>query len=413
MIAHVAMESPPPQLSAGDPRRHNPHMTESDLSLPLALLGGLSPQTFMRRHWHKKPLLIRQALPGVASPLDRDALAALAAQDGVESRLVRRVEGGGNAGWSMQSGPLAADALPPWREPGWTLLVQGVDLHADAAHALLQRFRFVPDARLDDLMISYATAGGGVGPHFDSYDVFLLQVQGRRRWQIGRTVDQTLVEGVPLKILQHFEAEEEWLLEPGDMLYLPPDWAHDGIAEGECITCSIGFRAASSGEFAREVLQRTLDGGDEGPAGARYRDPKQLATAAPGAIPEAMVDFAAAAVHELMADRQALACALGEWLSEPKADVWFEPGETLVPGAGVRLDRRTRMLWDRWHVFINSESFVAADEDAELMRRLADQRQLTAGAVQRLSPEALAMLEDWADAGWVHACTEGDAAADD
>ena len=373
-----------------------------DPSVNTALLGGLSPQAFMRRHWQKKPLLIRQAMPRVVPPIARDALFRLAAEEGVESRLVQRVEGSGAAGWSVRHGPLDPAAMPSPRAPGWTLLVQGVDLHVDAASELMNAFRFVPSARLDDLMVSWASAGGGVGPHVDSYDVFLLQVAGKRRWQIGRMTDPELIEGLPLKILRHFDPEQEWLLEPGDMLYLPPDWAHDGIAEGECMTCSIGFRSPSEGEFAREVLQRTLDAADEGPSGGLYRDAKQQATATPACIPEEMCEFTTSAIARLVEDRQALACSLGEWLSEPKPHVWFDAGRGLTPGTDVRLDRRSRMLWDDWHVFINGESFHASGRDATLIRRLADERRLAAADVDRLEPAAKALLDSWAVAGWLH-----------
>ena len=151
-----------------------------DIQAPLALLGGLSPAQFMRRHWQKKPLLVRQAWPGVQPPLGRAALFDLAAQDDVESRLVQRRADGR---WAVRQGPMPRRALPPVARPDWTLLVQGLDLHEPAAHAMLSRFRFVPDARLDDLMVSWASDGGGVGPHLDSYDVFLIQAQGRRRWR--------------------------------------------------------------------------------------------------------------------------------------------------------------------------------------------------------------------------------------
>lgn len=379
-----------------------------DPDRPETLLGGLSPRQFMRRHWQKKPLLIRQAVPAVAPPLDRAALFALAAQEAVESRLVRQQQRGG---WTLKHGPFARTALPPLKQPGWTLLVQGLDLQVPAAHALMSRFRFVPDARLDDVMVSYASDGGGVGPHLDSYDVFLLQVQGRRRWRIGRAPNASLVPGVPLKILAHFEPEEEWLLEPGDMLYLPPRWAHDGVAEGECMTCSIGFRSASRDEFAREVLQRSLDAAadaaqsDDAPQADAplYRDPGQAATATPGQIPPAMQRFAADAVARLVGDERALACSLGEWLSEPKPGVWFDEGLPLAPQSGVSLDRRTRMVWDNWHVFINGESFRAAGRDARLMRQLADDRRLTAKDRARLGPEAFALIDEWAMAGWLHA----------
>ena len=373
------------------------------------LLGGLSAQRFMQRHWQKKPLLIRQAIPGVAPPVSRAELFELAARDDVESRLVVHTgndcEGGGGGRWRLRHGPFRPRSLPSLKRARWTLLVQGLDLHVQAAHELLARFRFVPDARLDDLMVSYAGDGGGVGPHFDSYDVFLLQVQGRRRWRIGRLKDPQLQAGVPLKILANFEPEQEWLLEPGDMLYLPPRWAHDGVAEGECMTCSIGFRAPQRSRFGSEVLQRMLDAAEAPPADVLYRDPQQAATATPALIPDALHAFTADAMARLLADPRAAACALGEVLTDLKADVWFDAGSVLQQHARVRLDRRTRMMYDRWHVFINGESFVAAGRDATLIRRLADARSLSAAHAARLSAEARALLDQWAQAGWLH--TEG------
>ena len=229
------------------------------------LLGNLTPSQFMRRYWQKKPLLIRQAIPNVEAPLSRDELFELADQDEVEARLITHFRNK----WQLEHGPFAPDELPSVKQRAWTLLVQGVDLHDDRARALLDRFRFVPDARLDDLMISYATDGGGVGPHFDSYDVFLLQVHGKRRWRISAQRDLSLRPGVPLKVLQHFEPEEEWVLEPGDMLYLPPHIAHDGVAEGECMTCSIGFRAPSASELTAQFLYHLAERGEADGAGAR------------------------------------------------------------------------------------------------------------------------------------------------
>lgn len=390
-----------------------------DISLATPLLGGLSPQVFMRRHWQKKPLLVRQAVPGGVSSPSRAQLFGLAQHESVESRLIVR-DAMARDGWRLQHGPLARRALPPLGRAGWTLLVQGVDLHLPEARALLDCFRFVPDARLDDLMMSYATDGGGVGPHVDSYDVFLLQATGRRRWRIGKCRDAALVPGVPLKILANFEPESEWLLEAGDMLYLPPGWAHDGVAEGECLTCSIGFRAAGRDELARELLQRLIDDADHGAdpesgpaAGPLYRDPGQAASAEPGRIPAALHDFSARAVARLLGDTDALARALGEVLSEPKRGVWFDPSEAgrtkaVAPdggaeSSGVRLDPRTRALYDDRHVFINGEAFRAGGRDARLMRRLADQRALSAGEVDGLSEEARELLADWLAAGWLRA----------
>ncbi len=370
-----------------------------DINTPLALLGGLTASQFMRRHWHKKPLLVRQAISGFAPLIPRARLLALAGEEGVESRLIQQQDGGR---WKLSHGPLARRSLPPLQQPGWTVLVQGVDLHDDGVHQLMQQFRFVPEARLDDLMISYASDGGGVGPHFDSYDVFLLQAHGRRRWRIGRQRDLTLREGIPLKVLEHFEPEEEFVLEPGDMLYLPPRWAHDGIAEGECMTYSIGFRSPSRADVAQNVLLRLADEAGDEEDTPIYRDPRQEAVAQPGAIPAALQDFVRDAVQRALADPQALERALGESLTEPKPNVWFDPAP---PGGlleGVALDRRTRMMYDERHVFINGESYRAGGRDATLMRRLADERSLSAQDLARASDDALELLSAWCDSGWVH-----------
>ena len=372
-----------------------------DIQQPLQLLGGLSPQQFMKRHWQKKPLLIRQAIPGFQPLLERAALFALAAREEVESRLLSQ----GKKGWQFKQGPFERRAFPSLKTPDWTMLVQGVDLHDDAVHALMQQFRFVPDARLDDVMISYATDGGGVGPHFDSYDVFLLQAHGQRRWRIGRQKDLSLVDGLPLKILANFQPEEEYVLDPGDMLYLPPRWAHDGVAVGECMTYSIGFRQPGRGELARELLQRLAEDAEDAAGSAVYRDPGQVAVESPGGIPPEMLAFARDALQAVLNDPVELQCLLGEYLSEPKANVWFDAGSgPATPAAlvGVALDRRSRMMFDDRHVFINGESYRASGRDALLMRRLADKRRLSAAEVARASQGARGLINNWLQAGWLH-----------
>ena len=371
-----------------------------DTKQSLALLGGLSAAQFMRSHWQKKPLLVRQAIPGFVPPVARAALFDLAMQDGVESRLVQNIDGV----WKLQSGPMGRRSLPPLKRPHWTLLVQGVDLHNDPVHALMQQFRFVPDARLDDVMISYASDGGGVGPHFDSYDVFLLQAHGKRRWRIGRQKDLTLRDDLPLKILAQFEPEEEHVLEPGDMLYLPPGWAHDGIAEGECMTYSVGFRVPERADLAQELLIRLGDEDDEGcTKPVLYSDGKQPAVAQPAEIPATLHAFAREALELALAEPHALERALGEYLTEPKANVWFEPGNARAMMEQVVLDRRTRMMYDAEHIFINGESYRAAGADAKLMRQLADLRVLSPQALACASDEALELLSVWCADGWAHA----------
>jgi 50S ribosomal protein L16 3-hydroxylase len=371
-----------------------------DIDAPLALLGGLSPAAFMRRHWQKKPLLVRGAWPGLQPPLARPALFELAGRDDVESRLVVR----DGSRWTVRHGPLARRALPAVSRPGWTLLVQGLDLHVEAAHALLAPFRFGPAARLDDLMVSWASPGGGVGPHLDSYDVFLLQLQGRRRWRIARTrsaAERAFVEGLPLKILRHFTPTADWVLEPGDLLYLPPGWAHDGVAEsGDCMTASVGYRAPAEGELVRELLARI--GEDAAEKDRLFADPAQPATAHPGAVPAPLLDFARTALTRALREPGALERALGEWLTEPKPRIWFERGGVRRALRSVRLDPKTRMLYERRQVFINGESFVAGGRDAALIRRLADQRSLAAAELRRLGPQARATIEEWLACGWLH-----------
>ncbi len=375
-----------------------------NIDQPLQLLGGLSPSTFMRRHWQKKPLVIRQAIPGLTAPLDRAELFDLAAQDDVPSRLVIQTPATPLKPWRLKQGPFGRKNLPALKQAGWTLLVQGVDLHDARVRALRDQFRFVPDARLDDVMVSYASDGGGVGPHFDSYDVFLLQAQGQRRWRIGRQKNLDLQPGMPLKILANFAPEQEFVLNAGDMLYLPPRYAHDGVALGECMTYSIGFRSPAAGELAQEILQRMAEQACDEAGDTLYRDPAQAAQTQCAKIPEGLVAFAREALEKSLRDPLALHRALGEYLSEPKAQVWFEGGQNHGdPDQGVRLDRRTQMLYDEAHIFINGESFLARGQDAKLMRALADQHYLSAAQLKKLSAGARELLDQWLDDGWLQA----------
>ena len=374
-----------------------------DITQKLTLLGGISPQVFMKRHWQKKPLLVRQALPNFKALLNRGELFELAAKEDVQARMVIQ-EPGKTPGWRFRQGPFTRRALPSLKQAGWTLLVQGVDLQIEAVHQLMNQFRFVPDARLDDVMISYATDQGGVGPHFDSYDVFLLQAHGRRRWRIGRQKDLRLQPDVPLKILANFVPEHEYVLEPGDMLYLPPGYAHDGIAEGECMTYSVGFRIPNRAELARELLQRMADDAEDQVGVSLYRDPHQAALEQPAEIPVQMLDFARQALTDALKDTQAVSRGLGEYLTEPKPNVWFdEPERPQVISSGVRLDRRTRMMFDAQHVFINGESYVASGRDAVIIRKLANTRLLAASDLKKASVQARALVQSWASAGWLHA----------
>ena len=371
----------------------------------------------MKTYWQRKPLVIRQAFTGFKPPVSTAALKKMSRRDDVESRLVWRERGQ----WQMDRGPFAR--LPKASEPDWSLLVQSVDIQDDAACALMNQFRFVPDARLDDLMISLATIGGGVGPHFDSYDVFLLQGQGRRRWQISQQRDLTLIPDLSLKILKNFIPEEEFVLEPGDMLYLPPQAAHDGVAlDNDCMTISIGFRAPDQAALARGMLEAAADqiaarlGLASGPYGepplpgpkldALYRDAGQEASTHPAEIPDGLINAAVQAVSKIQFNAALAQRFLGCWLTEPNQAAVFDSDYSddaqKAPYTHWALDRRTRMLYRGKHLFINGE---VAPVDAEAgLKILADARELSGAdpAAQKLSPEAVDTLTEWLSAGWIH-----------
>lgn len=365
---------------------------------PLRHLGALTVARFMREAWQRKPVLIRNAIPGFRAPVDRERVFELARDPDVESRLVERRDGR----WQLQHGPFAS--LPAVRRAGWTVLVQGVDSHDDAAHALLQRFRFVPDARLDDLMVSYATDGGGVGPHIDNYDVFLIQAHGRRRWRISRQRDLRLVEGAPLRVLADFRPTAEYVLEPGDMLYLPPGVAHDGTAIGECITCSVGFRAPEHQELLEPLL---VDFAEHAALAGRYSDRGLAPTRRPAALPPSMVDALHAALTARRPRRADTARFLLGWLSEPKAQVVFERPRSSAPATfaraaaqrGVALDRRTRLLYDGARIGINGEVQSVPAPQRPALRSLGDRRRLPPAAIDA---SLAALLQPWHAAGWLH-----------
>jgi 50S ribosomal protein L16 3-hydroxylase len=367
----------------------------------ITLLGGLTPAQFLREYWQKKPLLIRQALPGFQALLPRDDLFALAARDDVESRLINR--SGGQ--WKLQSGPQTKLPMPSQKD--WTLLVQGVNLHHDTADALLRQFRFIPDVRLDDLMISYATDGGGVGPHFDSYDVFLLQAHGARRWRISAQKDLSVVDGLPLKILANFTPEEEFLLEPGDMLYLPPHYAHDGAAVGECMTYSIGFRAPSYQELGEAFLQFMADSID---LPGRYADPDLVPARHPAEIGKPMLDAVSTELAKVRFTDDDIAIFLGEYLSEPKATVYFGPPDPVLSPArfrqrtaknGVHLSRKTSMLYSGSQLFIKVESFAIDRADRKPLVTLATDRALCGADTADSSADVQEALYAWYQAGWL------------
>lgn len=373
----------------------------------LRLLGGRSPADFLARYWQRRALLVRGALTDLAavtSFTNRKRLAELASRDDVESRLVTRT----GRNYTLAPGPFRPADLRRLPPRNWTLLVSGVNLEDRDADRLLRRFAFLPYARLDDLMVSYAAPGGGVGPHYDSYDVFLLQAAGRRRWRYGRQRDLALRGGAPLRLLRRFEPSRSDTLAPGDLLYLPPDYAHDGVAIDACVTCSIGFRAPLFQELAEAFLDHLRD---RVTIAGRYADPGLAPSSRPALIDSAMQRQVASALATLRIDHREALRFLGCHLSEPKPLVHFTrpagmPFRKFVLRAtrsGVALDRRTQILYDRDRIYVNGEAMPYPPSDAASLRRLADDRALPARRCARLGRPMLSLLHAWYQNGYLEA----------
>ena len=341
-------------------------------------LGSLDVATFMRTHWQRKPLLVRGAFPRFQDPLSAREVLALASRDEAQARLVHRR----GAQWSLEHGPFAASRLKQLPRRGWTVLVQDANHFSHRADRLLARFDFIPHARIDDVMVSYAVPGGSVGPHVDSYDVFLLQGQGRRRWQVSGQADHAFVPGLPLKILERFVPRFEWVLEAGDMLYLPPGVAHHGVAESECLTWSIGFRAPTDDELVTGLLGYL--GETPAPAG-QYRDPGAQAARHAGKVPPRLIEHAARVAARIRWPRRAVRDFTGRFLTEPKAHVFFAPPVRPMPRAafvrraarqGLALDPKSRMAFSGTMFFMNGETVALPALARPWARRLADARRL-------------------------------------
>ncbi|MGA0855054.1 MAG: cupin domain-containing protein [Burkholderiaceae bacterium] len=267
------------------------------LDQPLPWLGGLTATQFMKRHWQKKPLFVKGAFAKAFAqqlPIDQSVFFEEALADALPVRLV-------SAQSTVTHGPLTKRQIPSLKRAGWTILIQQFNSQHQSADDFLNHFRFLPEARLDDLMISYASDRGGIGAHVDSYDVFLIQAQGKRLWELARDYPDDLVEGIDLKVLKHFQAEVAHLCEPGDLLYLPPGVAHRGVAVGhDCMTYSVGFRAPDHREIADAAFGQHLDRLLAQP----WSDPWLSATDRVGELPDRLVKDMADKAMACMPDRQ-------------------------------------------------------------------------------------------------------------
>lgn len=306
-------------------------MSDSETSchnIPMTLPGGLSAEEFLRDAWQRKPLLIRGAFADFESPLSPDELAGLACEDNIEARLVE--EQGPEGPWQVSHGPFDDATFARLPEQGWTLLVQAVDHYVPEVAALLEHFSFVPRWRLDDIMISYAPPGGSVGPHVDQYDVFLLQASGQRRWQLGGKVadDAPIISGIDLRILETFEVdpEHDWILEPGDMLYLPPGWSHHGVSQSDdCMTLSVGFRAPSADEAITSYSDYL---GEQIPSSLRYSDAGMSPPNDPAELDDGALERMRSLILDSLDDPEQIAQWFGRVMTQPKYVDQLVPSET-------------------------------------------------------------------------------------
>jgi 50S ribosomal protein L16 3-hydroxylase len=365
---------------------------------------------FLRDYWQQRPLLIRNPWTAWSNPVDPGELAGLACEDEVESRLVEHSDGD----WRVENGPFAEERFGTLGAKHWTLLVQAVDHYAPDVAALIAPFRFIPDWRIDDVMVSLAADGGGVGPHFDQYDVFLIQGLGRRRWQLGAACDSqtALLPHDELRLLARFAASEEYVLEPGDILYIPPGIAHNGVAVGDdCMTYSIGFRAPSRadliGHYCDDVLDRLAD--DD-----RYSD----AGLAPQVNAGEVTASALAALHDMvtqrLGDRDGFARWFGAYSSTPKyADMdwspetpvdpaqlraWVRGGEPLCRNPASRFCFIRRAPGDVM-LFVDGTCFECTGETAVMAELLCAQHEVTMDLRWAQSDAAMVILAALIDRG--------------
>lgn len=353
------------------------------MNTPLTLLNGLTPAKFLADYWQKKPLLIRQAIPDFKGLLTPNELAGLACEEDVQARIITQKKGA----WQVKHGPFDDADFAKLGKRDWTLLVQSVNHYLPEAADLLVKFNFIPHARLDDLMVSYAPIGGGVGAHVDSYDVFLLQGSGKRNWKISSQTELSLIDNAPLRILKHFKAEQEWVLEAGDMLYLPPQIAHWGVSESDdCMTYSIGFRAPKTQELQHEFLNYLQD---HIQAEGLYGDPDLSLQNHPAEISDDMIHKVSNMLNAMTWDKAHVADFLGKYLSEPKMDVVFTPNKKIskaefnkqLASKTLWLSLKSQLLFTNGQFYLNGEKLAVPANLHDALMQLADHRHINSPAL--------------------------------
>lgn len=345
------------------------------------ILGKTSVNDFLKNYWQKKPLLIKNAIPNFVSPITESDLFIIAQNEEAVSRLIEHKQGI----WQVKYGPFKKSDLPKKTNIPWTILVQNINHYFPFAESFLNLFKFIPYARLDDLMISYATKKGSVGPHFDSYDVFLFQAQGTREWKISDQKKFTLDKQSSIKIITNFKSKNSWVLKPGDMLYLPPNIGHWGISQSDdCVTYSIGFRAPGTFEIQSKFLDFIQDHliTNENEI---YKDPNLTPQKNPAEISSNMTKAIRNIVDRLRWDKSSINHFIGQLLSEPIENSIFETRKPLslkafeksIVHKTLRLNSKTRMLFIKNNFYINGEFIKIDKKYTSFLKQLANDREIS------------------------------------
>ncbi len=386
---------------------------------PLTLLGGISKAQFLAEYWQKKPLLIRGALTNFDAPISADELAGLACEEEVESRIV--IEKDGRHPWELRCGPFTEEQFSTLPESHWTLLLQGANRHIPELSALLDQFDFIPSWWLDDIMISYAADQGTVGPHYDHYDVFLLQVEGKKQWQINSQpiADENVIDNIPLRIMKTFTSEQQWILEPGDMLYLPPGVAHHGVAQGESITYSIGYRALSQQELFASYFDFVLEQSDNDQhVGNPTLSPQQH----PGEISAATITQLTTLLQKMPLDTESVGRWFGKFITEPSSpNEYFPPEQPLSQSQCLTLLKTTHLIRNEQcrfnfitqtdgsiNLYIDGNEHTLSSQQADFGQIICDNSHYD---YQQLSPclthsDSLELLLRWINEGSIYFATE-------
>jgi 50S ribosomal protein L16 3-hydroxylase len=366
--------------------------------LIMSLFGNISIETFLKEYWQQKPLLIRNAFPDFKSPIDPDELAGLALEEDIESRII--LEDGPNTKWELENGPFKDERFETLPDSNWTLLVQAVDQWVPEMADILQHFKFLPSWRLDDIMASFAPKGGSVGPHYDQYDVFLLQAEGQRRWQLGPKCnpETELRTDSKLSILGSMHVTDEWTVNPGDLLYIPPMYAHNGVAENDCMTFSIGFRAPSEADILQGISELASSHLTEF---SRYSDQEQgNASAEPALIDHASIDRVLSIIKSKLSDDALASRWLAESMTESKYEDLHEGLEDQLEWDDITplltdQHRLTQNETTRWayfmegpslHLFINGTEHVHTSDITSygLIEKLANNRHIDVADISNL-----------------------------